>query len=188
MDTLEGSKGLYRFITLIPHRDATGHLLAYREKLFARGYCGAFSFPISAPLAAISRQFNREEMKELARNIRSLTKETDGRILSDSTIRKSCISQFSLFGQHLKLSINDALFPKSSRGKILHIPGSTILCIGLLGSSEEPASEEGPPLSFRAASIANLAIRPLVNGESAYSFEWKIGPEVWLPKNAIQDL
>jgi len=54
---------------------------------------------------------------------------------------------------------------------------------GLAGSvaGEKRAFGETPALSFRAAAVANLAIRPLAGGEAGFSFEWKIGPPEWLP-------
>jgi hypothetical protein len=136
---------------------------------------------MAAPIAAVSSPFNRGELKELGRNIRSLTKETNGKILSTGTGLANCGGKFTLFGPDLNLSINEYIFPKAASAKILQIPDSPILCVSLLGPDEKPFSEECPPLSFRAAYLANLAMRPLEYGASGYSFEWRISSQVWLP-------
>ena len=61
-------------------------------------------------------------------------------------------------------------------------------CLCELRESNNLNFEKAPALSFRAAALANMAIRPLDCGERLseirelnYSFEWKIGPAVWLP-------
>ena len=70
-----------------------------------------------------------------------------------------------------------------------------VLCAALLspeGNSKNAAlaeklnSAKAPSCSFRAASLANLTIRPLKgaaqeNPLADYSFEWKISQPVWLP-------
>ena len=86
------------------------------------------------------------------------------------------------YGVPLNLPIEETLFPQTARKKILGIFSPPVLCAALLAPDEKPPSEEGPVISFRAASLANLAMRPLESGAVAYSFEWKIGPPVWLPK------
>ena len=180
MDTQEKAKEISRFIILIPHRDSIKPLVEFRQKLFAAGYPGAWSFPVAAPLASVSRSFNRDELKALARDIRFLTKENDGKISSDCSALAGCSGKFTFFGPRLGLPSNENLFPKTALEKILYIFFPPVLCTALVNGNS--VSEEAPAVSFRAASLANLAIRPLGAGESAYSFEWKIGPPVWLPK------
>ena len=200
MDTPESKKRLLRFIILIPHRDALGPFEEYRKKLFSIGYCGAYSFPSAAPLAAVSRPFSREELKDLGRNIRNFTKESDGKIMSAECAfvqyPRDGKPHFLFFGPALSLQIKEDTFTETVRAKILHAFYEPVLCAALTDSAENPVSKENqiakeaPALSFRAASVANLAIRPLdcganraTNSTAAnYSLEWKIGPPVWLPK------
>ena len=192
MDTQERTKEISRFIILIPHRDALKGFDEFRAKLFAAGYSGAYSFPLASPLARVSRPFSREELKELGRNMRNLTKEQDGKILSCGTALAAeagpCpCGKWSFFGPLLNLPAKEGFFPGTVKDKILHTLLPPLLCAAIVDSGENPAgkkliSEEIPVLSFRAASLANLAIRPLAAGKSAYSFEWRIGPPVWLPK------
>ena len=228
MDTEQGKKEAYRFIVLIPHRDSLRPLEEYRVRLFATGFPGAWSFPMAAPLASVSHFFSGDELKGLGRNIRELTKETDGKILcSGSVLAKFTMEEnkprsytegteeerrrpltgaqgygdrkeekrtlteaqghgekedISFFGPQLNFHIEESLFPQMARVKIINIISPPVLCAALLAPEEMPPSEEGPGISFRAASLANLAIRPLESGAANYSFEWRIGPLIWLPK------
>ena len=192
-------KEAYRFIVLVPHRDSLKPLEEYRGRLFAAGFPGAWSFPMTAPLASVSRPFNVNELKELGRNIRLLTVENDGKILCGGNAcakftteeergpltgprRHGEKKDISFFGVLLNLIVEEAIFPKTARAKILDIFSPPVLCAALVGPGERPPPQEGPALSFRAASLANLTIRPLESGASGYSFEWKIGPLIWLPK------
>jgi hypothetical protein len=182
LDTQKKAKEIYRFIILIPHRDLLKPLEEYRRRLFAIGIHGAYSFPVAVPFASVSRSFNRDELKELTRNIRGLTTETDGKIQSAGTALVHCShSHFSFLGVRLGFSIKESLFPQTAKKKILHTLSSPVLCAALV-KGENQVFEEAPVLSFRAASLANLAIRPLPTGDPDYSFEWKISPPVWLPK------
>ena len=172
-----------RFIILIPHRDALKPIGEYQKKLFSIGLAGACSFPMAAPLAAVSRPFSRDELKGLGRNIRASAKCSDGKISSSGTALAGFPEKFSLFGLLLDLHIEESLFNPSAKNKVLFTFSPPVLCAALLASEEKPVSEEGPFLSFRAASLANLAIRPLDRGARPYSLEWKISPPVWLPKH-----
>ena len=175
-------KEVSRFIILIPHRDSLKPLEEYRSRLFAAGFPGAYAFPAAAPLAAVSRPFSREELKELARNIRSLTAQANGKIQGERTALVQC-GPFSFLGVLLDFPVGEALFPQAAREKIIAAL-SPALCAALVSPGEENrALEQAPPLSFRAASVANLAVRPLPCGDRSYSFEWNIGPLAWLPKN-----
>ena len=203
-------KDVRRFIVLVPHRDSLKPLEEYRAKLFAAGFIGAWSFPMTAPLASVSRPFNADELKEPGRNIRDLTKKTDGKIICSGSVNSIYTTEntelysegteeerrrpltgarghgdkkgLSFFGVPLNLAVEEAIFPQTARDKILGIFSPPVLCAALVDSGEKPPSEEGPSLSFRAASLANLAIRPLESGAAGYSFEWKMGPLIWLPK------
>jgi len=203
LDTHKKTKETRRFIILVPHRDSLKPLEEYRRRLFAAGFCGAYSFPAAAPLVMVSRSFSREELKELARSIRERTGETDGKIESTSScgwcgswlnqLKISSTQEYlSFFGPCLDFPLDESLFPQTAKDKILYIPPSPVLCAALADSGllpaeanrsgESPVFEETPVLSFRAAYLANLAIRPLAGGDPDYSFEWRIGPPVWLPK------
>ena len=187
----------YRFIILIPHRDILKPFGEFRQKLFAEGFPGAHSFPTAAPLAEVSRPFSREELKDLAGNIRKLTMENDGKIRNSGIAVAGCPDKLSFFGAVLDLPVNENLFPQSAKNKILHTFFRPVLCAALVPSDVDSAGEsqiqeKAPALSFRAASLANMVIRPLNAGDCGlktgglktgdYSFEWKIGPPVWLPK------
>jgi len=196
LDTQAGLKEVSRFVVLIPHRDALKPLEAYRSRLFAAGFAGAHSFPLAAPLAAVSRPFSRQELKELGGNIRGVTATREdiplrlcqkncGKIHSTGTSLVQC-PPFSFLGILLDFSLEEAVFPPAAREKLLAVPSFPALCAALAGPEENSAFEEAPPLSFRAASVANLAVRPLPGGDRSYSFEWNIGPPAWLPKYDVR--
>ena len=166
-----------RFIILIPHRDVLMQIEAYRQKLFSRGFYGAHSFPLCAPLAVVSWPFSREELKELAHNIRKLSMYNDGKILSSESGTVSCpVFSASFFGPCLNLNTGEILSQQTD--KLLFTLSPPVLCASLVEGGTKDKVEETPSLSFRAASVANLTIRPLF---TAHSFEWKISPPVWLP-------
>jgi len=191
LDTHQREKELHRFIVLVPHRDSLRPIEEYRVRLFAAGFPGAHSFPMAAPLASVSRFFSADELKELGRTIRELTKKTDGRIQSERSVVTEFTTEgteeeeqkyLSFYGLSMNPIIEESSFSPTARAKVLKTFSPPVFCAALLGTGEKPPSEEGPALSFRVASLANLAIRPLESGASSYSFEWKIGPPFWLPK------
>jgi hypothetical protein len=179
----------FRFIILIIGMDTEKLLNEYRAALFAEGFYGAYSFPPAAPLAELSRPFNRDELKELAGNIRDLTMPHDGKISSAENASNAGFGEYSFFGPQLNLHANlliiEDLLSKTARDKIARPLFPPVLCAALVHSGENPMPKEGPALSFRAAALANLAIRPLPAGTGgevqAFSFEWKMGDPVWLP-------
>ena len=190
-----------RFVVLIPHRDSGKVLAGYRDKLFAAGLAGAHAFPVAAPLAGVSRPLSREELKELARNIRELAAQAGGKITASALARLPCLAslaslshtpaeaglgRMSFLGPALNLPPDDTVFPPSAKGKILFTLLPPVLCAALADAKDDsaaknPALQACPALSFRAAALANLSIRPLP-AAPPYSFEWRIGPLVWLPK------
>jgi hypothetical protein len=182
------------FVILIPNRDTEKLLDEYHAALFAKGFCGAYSFPSAAPLAEISSPFIRDELKELAGNIRKLTAAHDGKISGAETganagfveysFGKYSFADYLFFGLLLNLPAAEELFPKTAKEKIIRFFSPPVLCAALVHPGENPLPKEGPSLSFRAAALANLTIRSLsgIAGEAlAFSFEWEIGPSVWLP-------
>ena len=170
-----------RFIILVPHRDAIKPLGEYRQRLFAAGHHSAFSFPLSAVLAEVSNPFDREELKVLARSIRRLTGKTGGKVLANANCTVAESRQLSFYGPPLNLSMDERVFPGSAKEKLLCIPKAPVLCVALAG--ENLKNGEIVSISFRAAYIANLAIRPLAGTD--FSFQWKTGEPVWLPKAAL---
>jgi len=179
----------FRFVILIPGMDTRKLLHEYQDALFAKGFHGALSFPPSAPLAELSSPFNRDELKELAGNIRKLSMSHDGKISSAENGVNDGFGKYSFFGLRLDFPANHLVIEESlseaARGKIVRVLFPPVLCAALVHPGENPLPKEGPALSFRAAALANLAIRPLPGGTSgeapAFSFEWKMGEPVWLP-------
>ena len=177
MDTAEKPKKKFQYIILIPHRDALRELEKYRQKLFSLGFNGAYSFPLCAPLASISRPFSREELKELAKNIRKLSLESEGNLVCGENAIISYTEELYFFGPKLNININELQFNTEARSKFLSNFSPPIICTALVKGEPEKI-EQIPELSFRAACLASLVIRPLAEAE--LSFEWKMSPPVWL--------
>jgi len=106
------------------------------------------------------------------------------------------------FGAALKLTIDETVFPETARNKIIRLFSQPVLCAAIVDPKEKPEDASCPALSFRAAALANLAIRPLINEASSkktmtaekqeaimdLSYEWKIGPLIWLPKKYFEEV
>ena len=178
MDTVDRSKKASHYIILIPHREVLGELEKYRQRLFSLGLYGAYSFPLCAPIASVSRPFCLKELKELANNIRKTSMENDGKIITGTNIyQKSGLpgntGELSFFGPELNIGKIQLI----ESDKLLSAFSPPLICTALVDANKD--CEQVPALSFRAACIANLAIRML---EGTYlSFEWKIISPVWLP-------
>jgi hypothetical protein len=178
---------MLRLIVLIPHRDYAKLLEAYKKGLFSAGIIRACSFPMLAPLATVSRAFKKEELKDLACALRKLSAKhgREGKI----TAKKLGVLTYppenlSLIGLELDLQAPDL----THEALIQRFP-SLLLCAGLVSQGDLPRLQEKqasaplpPPSFFRAAMIANMVLRQLDAGAAGYSFEWKIGEPVWLPK------
>ena len=193
MDTQKNAPGASHFIILIPHTETRKLLEEYRQKLFSAACPGAHSFPLSAPLAELSRPFSRNELKKLGCNIRE---KTPGKIISSKNPVVQSTERFIFFGPTLNINAGEGLFPEPAEGKILRALLPPVLCAALVEEANRPfevlpalageAPGECPLFSFRAAALANLTIRPLAVQSGAknkknLSFQWRIGEPVWLP-------
>jgi hypothetical protein len=176
----------HRFVILVPGGDTHKLLDEFRDALFAEGFYGAYSFPPAAPLAEVSRPFSRDELKKLAVCIRDLSAAHDGKISGAECCLKAGFGTLAFFGPLLDLPAAERLLSETAAGKIIRAFFPPVLCAALVDSGA--ANQHCPPrsanFSFRAAALANLAIRSLNSGKGEalpYSFEWETGPLVWLP-------
>jgi hypothetical protein len=205
LDTYGPKREIFRFIVLFPHRDALVPFHEYREKLFTGGFSGAYSFPLCVPLAQVSHSFSKDELRQLGRKIRELTKEKDGKITGDSKPKTRCTGWepqpsvtaagtgiFTFFGPQLNLPADEDVFPTSATDKVFTSLLPPVLCTALIETDTnyhcEKLDIEVPVLSFRAAALANLAISTLDCGNPFYSFKWKISPLIWLPSKVASVL
>jgi hypothetical protein len=170
---------IFRFVVLIPHRDYTQKIEPFKQKLFAEGCLGAYSFPVAAPLALVNRALTKAELKTIAHAIRKLTLTNDGKV----TTGEIGIASFGLNFLGLKMVpeiISTPVF-QIAPDAILTVVNPPVLAVAVI-SDDVPAitcNLARPSFFFRAASVANIVVRPLaIDG---YSFEWKIGIPVWMP-------
>jgi hypothetical protein len=154
------------------------------RKLFAGGYSGAYSFPAAVPLALVSQPYENEELKALAHELRQKTLLKDGKISTGPSVEVLCpqAENIFFFGPLLDLPPPET-FIGLNNDKLLFTFPKIVLCAAVLGPKDEKVTLENMcvPFSFRAARIANLAIRPLEIGTAPYSWEWRLGPDCWLP-------
>ncbi|MDR1867534.1 MAG: hypothetical protein LBQ77_04625 [Treponema sp.] len=155
-----------RFIVLIPHRDSCTQWHAYKQSLFAQGLYGAFSFPIAAPLAIVSRPYTPQALKTLAAQLHKEKHLTTAPPLTCRAFDR----QYYWCGPALSgLTLPDSL----PEGIIIQ---PLFLCVAL-SDSPVPDMPHVPPLSFRVAALANCLVVPLKN---RFSYRWFIGKRQWL--------
>ena len=187
------------FVVLVPHRDCLPDLEAYRRDLFSAGLNGAFSFPAAAPLAFLKRPLDSGELKSLAAELRKLLEEKKiiSRIQGECkgwTQTVDLSEEVRFFGSVLELP--RLVFPSDA---VLQYFEKPILAPAIIPSGGGPDlyTVTAPPFMFRAAALANLAMKPVSDEENTakngvtalaffeknYSFSWKIGPLFWLPRH-----
>ena len=174
---------------LVPHRDCRRLLRSRSAALFAGGIWGAWSFPHAAPLALLSSPLGKEELAELARNLRrrSLEENRRGMIVSgpERVLPLGSPEGFpglKLYGPALELRVEREDFGGAGEKILALLP--PLLGCAVLGEGERPEdckTENRGGFRFRAAAAANMLFRPLPAGASPYSFSWKIGKLRWLP-------
>ncbi|MDR2143814.1 MAG: hypothetical protein LBP29_05545 [Treponema sp.] len=199
--------GSFLFAVLVPHRNAVFVIEKFRQQIFAAGLDGAFSFPAAAPLALLSRPLSGGELKTAAVELRKLLgggKFVLSALPENSLPKKSPLGEsppelpaalrctgsperLSFFGPCL-----DMPFPPLPESAVLTRWEKPFLAPAVLGRGgaecvRVPADKlpSPPELSFRAAALANLAIRPAGNGEAEYSYAWEMGRLYWLPNPSV---
>ncbi|MDR1838123.1 MAG: hypothetical protein LBQ93_00855 [Treponema sp.] len=174
------------FLVLVPHRDVRLVLRNYSAALFKAGFDGAFHFPWVAPLFALSRPFNEDELKHAARVLKDIAGE--GKIPVSQAVAVVDFPKKGnstvIFGPSLNLAIHSETLGASKKIKSVFSPPVTgaLICDTGFDYSAIPAP---PQLSFRAAAIANMYWRPLRNyageqSDTVTGYKWKIGKLCWL--------
>ena len=182
-------------LVLVPHRDVRLALRNYSAALFKAGFDGAYHFPWAAPLAALSRPLDTDELKLTSRVLRKaagvekiIAAETSTAVFS------SYADGFKLFGPRLNLVIPPETFGGGNSETINDTIASKIICLFspvVIGACLLPETEAEntilpppPLLSFRAAATANMYWKPFNltgTGGGALGYKWKIGNLCWLP-------
>ena len=173
------------FLVLVPHRDIRLVLRNYSAALFKAGYAGAFHFPWVAPLFALSRPFNEDELKHAARVLRDIAGEGKIPVSQSATVDFPINGNNTvIFGPSLNFAIHSETLCASKKIESVFSPPviAALFCEAGYDYSAIPAP---PQLSFRAAAVANMYWRPLRNnaGEqpnTVIGYKWKIGKLCWL--------
>lgn len=177
-------------LALIPHRDILPALNGWRSALFAAGFSGARSLPVFCPLAVLRRPLTRDELRSAAAGLRALS--GGGKFLGGLPVSAELPAAdggvLRVFGPSLSAGPEAPPIepPDVYAGAIAH-SGAPLLAAAVLGADDaaRPDAAElppAPPVSFRAAALANLVIHAAAAGEADYSFTWEFGPLRWLPR------
>jgi len=163
------------FLVLVPHRDVRLLLRKYSDTLFKAGFDGAYQFPYLAPLAALSRPMNSDELKQFAL---SIGQAAGGKINAAEGARTAFPdSGAALFGLRLNIDIAKNA-PKNQ--KVINFFTPPVIGACLLSASDTSALPPPPELSFRAAAVANMYWRPVKTDAAVIGYKWKIGNLRWL--------
>jgi hypothetical protein len=187
------------FLVLVPHRDIRLEIQKHSYSLFQGNYTNMYSFPLVAPLASLSQELDKDELKHLARSLREAAnwgKIHVGR--TSVTAFPTGAEEMALFGPTLELDISQ-IFTRSHKehgvhgvhGKIKTLFSPTVMGICLVPKDNEQqvrVRTEGTslcgswlnPLGFRAAALANMSWQP-VQTDNEIMYKWKIGKLYWLP-------
>ncbi|MDR2445977.1 MAG: hypothetical protein LBD58_01595 [Treponema sp.] len=185
------------FLALMPHRDCGKGVTTVKHSLLSLDFYGAFSFPVASPLAVLSHALTKDELKRIAVQLRENTF-AEGRkgIITAGDWGTAALGGIFFGGQRLDVPVErlfqaDAVFP---RGVVVE-PCAVPLLVEAVMRGDTPGGDapwenteekkkrpavQPASFSFTAGYVANLALRPL--RDDGYSFEWRIGEPVWMPK------
>jgi hypothetical protein len=184
-----GRRDCLRLLVLAPHRDCRRIIRLLSPELFRRGFYGAWSFPQVVPLAVLSAPLTEGELKTCARSLRALNLGEKGRIgtgdMAAAVLRGGAANgaeagpgELRLAGPSLDLAVPEP-FP-AGENKVLRRISPVLLGAALIREDDSVPDIRIPPLSFRAAALANMIYRPLDG--SGCSFRWRLGKPAWLPR------
>ncbi|MCL2043263.1 MAG: hypothetical protein FWG89_03890 [Treponema sp.] len=187
-----------QLLVMVPHRDSRLPLRAWSASLFAAGLPGAWSFPWVVPIAVLHSPLPGEKLTSLAHSMRQQIDIYCGKFIAGTPAAVAvCVNEqketLSVFGPVLNITLPDSFF--SPAADALYCSLSPLILGAALVQSDTPHYPHGflpaaiplppsPPVSFRAAALANMSLRPIFTGteQNCFSFEWKIGKLHWLPK------
>ncbi|MDR1363692.1 MAG: hypothetical protein LBJ35_06550 [Spirochaetaceae bacterium] len=176
---------LYRFIVFIPHANVRAEFNKYRRELFASGFAAAYSFPAAAPVALVQAPASMYELRRMAALFRERSYENSaaGRIQTASISSAYLPNGKIIAGP--RLSIETPPIPESV--SVIATFPELILGVGVFPERQRQSPLRlplrlpptlQPPISFSAAALANMTLRPL---EYETSYSWTIGEPQWLP-------
>jgi len=192
----DANSGYLRLLALVPHRDVRAALRAWSASLFSAGLPGAWSFPRVIPLAALNRPLSDAELKSRALMLRQTVNLSGGKFIAGPPAVAALSANVSVFGPALNITLPDGFFDfeddapvtagaPTPAGVVIRRVPQPVIGSALCDAASPPCNNRpAPPVSFRAAALANMTFRPLFShneAENNYSFEWEIGKLFWLP-------
>jgi hypothetical protein len=175
-------KSPHIFLVLVPHRDTRLILRKYSAALFKNGNKGAYSFPWVVPVASLSCSLTATELKHCAHTLRESNK---GKICAAEAATVEFLqgdNNAALFGPRLDLQISqDAYNGEKTAEKLIKVFSPPVIGACLFSEAEGKPTIQPPPLSFRAAAVANMFWYSDKQGGAFYC-KWEIGKLFWIPK------
>ncbi|MDR1211892.1 MAG: hypothetical protein LBK40_06640 [Spirochaetaceae bacterium] len=195
-----------KLLVLIPHRDVSVIMFSFKRALFREGFAGAWSFPPVVPLALLSRQSGKGELRELAEKLRSMlgNKKITGTAWAGTAFPAPLPGEAhgaagaagalpetaplpGLWGVSLDMPLPSFIM----EGKKNSLPFDSPVLVSALTRGSVAAPPELPPprgITFRAAALASMLFAPLAEGpgngcpeQGSLSFAWELDEPVWLP-------
>ncbi|MDR2491625.1 MAG: hypothetical protein LBD20_09520 [Spirochaetaceae bacterium] len=170
---------------MMPQRDVYKKIKIIKENLFLQGNTGVWSFPPVIPLAKFSTPPKESVLKQIAVQIRS--KYAGGSFSFGDFAVTPLDAEISLWGWRLKGALPEVKWRLLDAGAT-YLFENFMLVLGLAPKAETSQNNVfnhdhlEKSFCFYTAALANMVFAPLPIGEPEYSFFWKIGKPVWLPK------
>jgi hypothetical protein len=82
------------FLVIVPHRDCLKKIEAENRRRFAAGNVAALSFPAVYPVARLEKPLGREQLKKIAFDLRTASRENGGFVLCGS--KSAAVANFSI--------------------------------------------------------------------------------------------
>jgi hypothetical protein len=163
--THDTTKDAIQILALIPHRDAMQEMQQAKKDLFCEGLYGVFSFPFVAPLAILKRPLKFDELKTIAKDLRTQTLTKNGRFTGELQETIPLFDDYSAYGVRLSVSaanIAPESVPQIEEDARLHRFEKVILTQALIKTEKtEDRKEQSAESKENAASLIFSTIRKL---------------------------
>ena len=185
---METKKNTLNLLVLVPHRDIRVKLEKSAKILIKNGLSNIYSFPLAAPLAALSKPLSADELKAFAVCLRNITKNDKFTSEEMGAIELSTSNDdMLLHGPKLKFNLPQNVFDSL---KITLPFSSSVIGVYLTSKANKQQISDNPAsallcedIAFRAAAVANMCWQP-IKKDNEICFKWKIDKLFWLPKHA----
>ena len=159
------------FLVLVPHCEARAEVQKHAGSLLKTGIKDVYPFPCVAPLAALDKLMDPDELKQYAHMLRKAADKNKFRVseitASPLRVNNKNMELYGLkFDNFITAVIGLFLLPENKKQNI---------------TASKMNALPGLNLTFRAAAVANMFWKSFTEHEEIY-FKWQIDKLFWLPK------